>query len=485
MNALRQLRKGTRLLGRRALCEHAPRWPRLAPAGRMGRASGGDVMETLLEQATRLVRRLREAGFEAYLAGGCVRDQLLDRAPKDYDIATSAPPEKVRLLFPETVPVGVQFGVVLVIDGGVAFEVATFRSDGKYLDGRHPVTVEFSTAEADARRRDFTINGLFFDPLAEVVIDYVGGQADLEAGVIRAIGDAAERIHEDRLRMIRAVRFAASFGFTIEPRTHAAIRANATAITSVAWERVGAEVVRILTGGAARRGFELLAETGLLEPILPEVAALRGAQQSPDYHPEGDVLTHTLLVLEQLPPGVSETLALGALLHDVAKPLCAVEGEGRVTFHGHSERGAEIAAEICQRLRRPREVWERTAYLVRNHLRLAQAPEMRLATLKRMLREDGFPELLKLARLDALGSHGDLRLVEFCERKLAEFGAEAIRPTPFLRGRDLIIMGYQPGPRFSEMLGAVEAAQLEGEVRSRDEAEEWLREHYPLPAPPR
>ena len=438
-------------------------------------------MEKLLRQATRLVRRLREAGFEAYFAGGCVRDQLLHRAPKDYDIATSAPPERVQSIFPQTIPVGVQFGVVLVIDEGVAFEVATFRSDGTYLDGRHPVTVEFGTAEADARRRDFTINGLFFDPLAKKVVDYVGGRADLGAGIIRAIGDAAVRLREDRLRMIRAVRFAASFGFTIEPETDAAIRANAPAITGVAWERIGAEVAKILTGGAARRGFELLAETGLLGAILPEVAALRGTAQSPDYHPEGDVFTHTLRLLEQLPVGASESLALGALLHDVAKPLCAVEREGRVTFHGHCERGAEMAVEICQRLRRPREVGERTAYLVRNHLRLAQAPEMRLATLKRMMREDGFPELLKLARLDTLASHGDLRLVDFCEGKLAELGAEAIRPTPLLRGRDLIVMGYQPGPHFSEMLDAVEAAQLEGEVWSRDGAEEWLREHYPLP----
>jgi len=441
-------------------------------------------MQRLREQATRLVRRLRDAGFEAYFAGGCVRDQLLGRTPKDYDIATSAPPATVQSLFHETVPVGVQFGVVLVIDEGVAFEVATFRSDGAYVDGRHPTAVEFSTAEADARRRDFTINGLFFDPLAQEVVDYVGGRADLAAGIIRAIGDAEERIGEDRLRMIRAIRFAASFGFTIEPGTSAAIRANASAITSVAWERIGTELVRILTEGAAARGFELLAETNLLEPILPEVAAMRGVPQPPDYHPEGDVFRHTLLLLRQLQPGVSESLALGALLHDIAKPLCAVEREGRMTFHGHCERGAEIAVEICQRLRRPREVWENVAYLVRNHLRPAQAFEMRISTLKRMMREDGFPELLELVRLDRLASNSSLKSIEFCERKLAEFGAEAIRPTPFLGGRDLIAMGYQPGPRFREMLDAVESAQLEGRVRSRDEAKGWIRTHYPLPGAP-
>jgi poly(A) polymerase len=445
-----------------------------------GGASTGTAMQTLFERARELVRRLDEAGFEAYFAGGCVRDRLLGHEPKDYDIATNAAPAAVQSLFPNTVPVGIQFGVVLVIDDGVAFEVATFRSDGVYLDGRHPATVHFGTAEADARRRDFTINGLFLDPLTERVIDYVGGQTDLHAGVVRAIGDAGERIHEDRLRMIRAAMFAARLNFVIEPETRAAIRAQAAAVTTVAWERIGQEVVKILTEGGARRGVELLAETGLLQPILPEVESLRGVAQSPDYHPEGDVLEHTLLLLEQLAPGVSESLALGALLHDVAKPACAEERNGRKTFYGHCEKGAEMAAEICHRLRRSREVRERVVYLVRNHLRLVQAPEMRLATLKRMLREEGFAELLELAHLDALASNRDMQYVEFCTAKLAEFGGEAIRPTPFLRGRDLIAMGYAPGPHFAEMLDAVEAAQLEGEVLGRDEAEQWVRKHYPL-----
>jgi poly(A) polymerase len=436
-------------------------------------------MQTKLEQARSIVRRLRDAGFEAYLAGGCVRDRLLGREPTDYDIATNAPPEKVRSLFPETVPVGVQFGVVLVIDGGVAFEVATFRSDGEYLDGRHPTTVHFSTADADAARRDFTINGLFLDPLTDEVVDYVGGQEDLRAGVVRAIGNAADRIREDRLRMIRGVRFAATFGFELEPTTHAAIRTSASAITSVAWERIGMELVKILTGGRAARGVELLTETGLLEPLLPEVTGLRGVAQSPEYHPEGDVFVHTLLLLKQLEAGSSETLALGALLHDVAKPLCVGERDGKVTFYGHCERGAEMAVEICRRLRRSREVRERVAYLVKNHLRLVQAPEMRLSTLKRMLREEGFSELLELARLDALASNGDLRYVEFCERKLTELGAEAIRPAPLLRGRDLLAMGYEPGPRFAEILDAVEAAQLDGELRTEEEARSWVKCRFP------
>jgi poly(A) polymerase len=436
-------------------------------------------MPALRVKATRVVRRLREAGFEAYFAGGCVRDQLLGRDPQDYDIATSAPPARVQELFPQTVPVGVQFGVVLVLEDGTPFEVATFRSDGLYLDGRHPVAVHFGTAEADARRRDFTINGLFFDPLERRVIDYVGGEADLRAGIIRAIGDPAERLQEDRLRMIRAVRFAARFRFEIEGATLAAVRGGAPGVTQVAWERIGEELVKILTEGAARRGFELLADTHLLPAVLPEIAALAGVAQSPDYHPEGDVWVHTLLLLGRLPAGASESLALGGLLHDVAKPQCAGEREGRITFHGHCERGADMARGICRRLRRSRNVGERVAYLVKNHLRLIQAPEMRPATLKRMLREEGFGELLELARLDALASNGDLRYVEFCEGKLAELGADAIRPEPFVRGRDLIAMGYEPGPHFAKMLEAVETAQLDGEVRSREEAQAWIRARYP------
>jgi len=437
-------------------------------------------MQTLRDKATGVVRRLREAGFEAYFAGGCVRDQLLGREPQDYDIATSAPPARVQQLFPQTVPIGIQFGVILVLQDGTPFEVATFRSDGAYLDGRHPVAVQFSTAEADARRRDFTINGLFFDPVGETVIDYVGGEADVRAGIVRAIGDPAERLREDRLRMIRAVRFAARFGFEIEARTLAAIRAEAATVTEVAWERIGQELIKILTEGAARRGFELLGSVDLLRAVVPEVAALAGVAQSPEYHPEGDVLVHTLLLLEHLPAGSTETLALGGLLHDIAKPQCAGEREGRITFYGHCERGAEMALEICRRLRRSRDVWNRVAYLVKNHLRLVQAAEMRPATLKRMLREEGFLELLELARLDALASNGNLQHVDFCKAKLEELGAEAIRPEPFVRGRDLIAMGYEPGPNFTKMIEAIETAQLDGEVRSREDAEAWIRAQYPL-----
>jgi poly(A) polymerase len=430
------------------------------------------------ERAASVVRRLRDAGHTAYFAGGCVRDRLLGRTPADYDVATSAPPEVVRALFPRTVPVGVQFGVVLVLLGDERVEVATFRADDAYVDGRRPVAVHFGTAEEDAQRRDFTINALYWDPLTDEIIDFVGGRADLAAGTIRAIGDARARIAEDRLRMLRAVRLAARFGFTIDPATHAAIVAAAPTVVDMAAERIGDEIVKVLTEGRARRGFELLAETSLLDAVLPEVAAMRGVRQDPDHHPEGDVWVHTLLLLAQLEPGVRETLALGALLHDVGKPPCAAVRDGRITFWRHPARGAEMAVAICQRLRRSRETWERVAYLVTNHLRLVQAPEMRLATLKRMLAEDGFDELLELARMDALAATRDLRFVEFCERKRDEL-RETVRPPRLLTGDDLIALGYRPGPTIGRILHAVEDAQLGGEIHTRDEALALVRDRFP------
>ena len=428
---------------------------------------------------TGIVRRLREAGHQAYLAGGCVRDQLLGRRPLDFDVATSAPPEAVQRLFPRTAPVGAEFGVILVVEKGRPFEVATFRSDDAYVDGRRPSQVHFGSAEDDAQRRDFTINALFLDPLSGEVVDFVGGREDLAAGTIRAIGDARSRIAEDRLRMLRAVRLAARLGFTLEPATQAAIAASATTITDIAAERIGDEIVKILTEGAARRGFELLAATGLLEPILPEVARMRGVAQGPEYHPEGDVFTHTLLLLDQLSAGGAETLALGALLHDVAKPVCVGEHQGRITFYGHPPVGAGMAIVICQRLRRSRATWERVDYLVRNHLRLVQAPEMRLSTLKRMLREEGFDELLALARMDALASNRDLRYVGFCERRRAELARDEMRPPRLLAGDDLIALGYPPGPLFGQILSALEEAQLEDQVHTREDAERFVKERFP------
>ena len=436
-------------------------------------------MSDLRTRATRIVRRLREAGHEAYFAGGCVRDQLLGREPQDYDVATSAPPEAVRRLFPRTVPVGVQFGVVLVIEEGARFEVATFRSDDAYVDGRRPSAVHFGTAEEDAWRRDFTVNAILLDPLSDAILDYVGGRDDLRAGVLRAIGDAEARIAEDRLRMLRAVRFAARLGFTLEDATRRAIVRAAPSLGDIAAERIGDEIVKILTEGSARRGFELLHETGLLPVVLPEVAAMIGVAQPPDHHPEGDVWVHTLLLLDQLPAGAAETLALGALLHDVGKPGCTAVRDGRLTFWGHQASGAEMSVAICKRLRRSRATWERVEYLVRSHLRLVQAPDMRVSTLKRMLAEEGFDELLRLARLDALASNADLRFVLFCQSRRAELASEAIRPPRLLSGRDLIALGHVPGPRLGEILRALEEAQLEEQIRSRTDAVRFVRERFP------
>ncbi len=427
-----------------------------------------------------IAQRLHDAGYVAYLAGGCVRDRLLGHEPKDFDVATDAPASRVQELFAKTIPVGVQFGVVVVLTDGVAVEVATFRSDAPYLDGRHPSSVRFGSAQEDAQRRDFTINGMFLDPSTDAVIDYVGGEADLRAGIIRAIGDPQARIGEDRLRMLRAVRFAAQFRFRIDATTFAAIERRASSVTDIAWERIGEEIVRILTDserGTARTGFELLERSGLLRAVLPEVAALKGVEQSPDYHPEGDVFVHTLGLLEQL-ARPTETLALGALLHDIAKPQCAERREHRITFYGHSQVGAEMAVAICQRLRRSRETWERVALLVRDHLRLLQAPHMRLSTLKRFLGAGHIEELLQLAELDALASNKDLTYVEFCRQKLRELGAEAIRPAPLLRGRDLLQLGYRPGPHIGEILEAVSEAQLDGALHGREDAVAWVRQRF-------
>jgi len=429
------------------------------------------------DKAIFIVQHLREAGYEAYFAGGSVRDMLLGKAPQDYDIATSATPEEVRRIFSETVPVGAQFGVILVLLDGQAFEVASFRYDGPYLDGRRPSEVRYGTLEEDIGRRDFTINGMFYDPLADRVIDRVEGRQDLERRLIRAIGDPRRRFEEDRLRMIRAVRFAASLEFDIEPATLAAIQQLAPTITQISWERIGEEVTRILTEGGARRGFELLDETGLLAVVLPEVAAMKGVEQSPDYHPEGDVFTHTLLLLGHL-DSPSETLAYGCLLHDVGKPLCARREGDRITFYGHTERGAEMAEAILKRLKRGRAVWERVHYLTRNHLRHVQAPRMRLSTLKRFLREEGIEELLELTRIDALSSNGDLQYYRFCKERLAELKQEEMRPPPLVRGDDLIALGLKPGPIFAEILRQIEDAQLGGEIQSREEALQWIRQHY-------
>ncbi|MGA2409959.1 MAG: CCA tRNA nucleotidyltransferase [Candidatus Binataceae bacterium] len=435
------------------------------------------------KKAWAVIEQLRRAGFTGYLAGGCVRDRILGVAAKDYDIATDARPEELQRLFEHTVAVGARFGVIMVILDGDQFEVATFRSDDVYIDGRRPSAIHFGTIEEDVQRRDFTIGGMYFDPVANRVIDLVGGLRDLRAGVIRAIGNPQERFREDHLRLLRAIRFAARFNFTIEPATWAAIQGEAASIANIAAERVGEEIVMIMTEGRAARGLDLLVDSGLAAAIMPEVLALKGCEQPANYHPEGDVYRHTRLMLSMLSRGCSETVAFGTLLHDIAKPRCrAVTPEGKTTYYGHTEQGAEMGADLMRRLRRSRFVQERVAYLVRYHLRLCMAPRMRPATLKRMLAEEGFGELLELARLDALGSNSYLGFYHFCRQARAGMTMAEMRPPRILGGDDLIKIGFKPGPAFKRILAEIEDLHLDGALATRDDALRYVAEHYPPPA---
>lgn len=434
---------------------------------------------SLRDDAVAVVRRLQQAGHQAVLAGGCVRDQLLGRVPADYDIATSAHPDQVEALFDRTLPIGRQFGIVLVLSGDHPFEVATFRRDEGYSDGRRPVSVQFTDIETDAHRRDFTINAIFEDPVSGEIQDFVGGRADLAAGVLRAVGDPRERFFEDHLRLLRAVRFSARFGFPIDPATRDAMLESAATITRVSAERIGEEIVRMLTEGHARRAFELLDDTGLLEHVMPEISAMKGCQQSPDSHPEGDVFVHTMICLGHLPAGSTETLAFGTLLHDVAKPPCAdTKPDGRRTFHGHTRDGAKMATEILQRLRRSNATIERVEFLVDQHLRHCAAAEMRASTLKRFLRQDGIGELIELARIDALSSNGDLGHYEFCRSALAGLSQEQMKPEPLIGGADLMALGLKPGPMFKTILRAVEDAQLDGTLDHRDAALAFVKDRF-------
>lgn len=439
-------------------------------------------MSTQLKQAAvEIVKELRRAGHEAYFAGGCVRDLLMGREPHDIDIATSARPEEVMRIFARAVPVGLKYGVVLVLRDRLQFEVTTFRREGPYLDGRHPSSVTFATAREDAERRDFTINGLFYDPLAERVIDFVGGARDIEAGVIRAIGDAGQRFEEDKLRMMRALRFAARFGFRLEPGTWKAISERAGRIAEVSRERVRDELIKMLSEGGAALGFRLLSESRLLEAILPEVAAMRGVPQPQDFHPEGDVFTHTLILIDML-ESPSTALAFGALLHDVGKPPTFSVRE-RIRFDQHSEVGAELARRICRRLRLSNQEVEEVEELVRDHLRFINVKQMRESTLKRFLRKPNFQDHLELHRLDCLASHGNLENWYFCRQKLAELTGEQIAPPRLITGYDLIALGFEPGPLFREMLSAVEDAQLEGRISTREEALELVKREFKKQGP--
>jgi poly(A) polymerase len=440
--------------------------------------------EALRAAARGVALRLRAAGHTAYFAGGCVRDRLLGKEPQDYDVATSARPEEVRALFGEerTVAVGAQFGVILVVTDTAPFEVATFRRDDAYVDGRRPSAVYFGNPKDDAERRDFTINGLFEDPESGEVIDFVGGRADLERRTIRAIGEPRARFEEDKLRLLRGVRFVAQLGFEIEPRTLAAIGALAPEIQVVAAERVLVELGKTITPKGRVRGLELLHETGLLREILPEVAALEGVAQPPEFHPEGDCWRHQLLVMANLPDPCPEELAWGALLHDIGKPPTFVQAE-RIRFDGHAQVGAEMADAVMRRLRASARLRETVVELVADHLRFADVPRMKESTLKRFLRRDAVDLHLALHRADCLGCHGILETYDFCVQKLAEFraagAADALRPAPILRGDDLIAAGYRPGPAFKEILAAVEDAQLEGRIAGKEDALAFVRERFP------
>ena len=426
--------------------------------------------------ALHIIEKLSACGYRALLAGGCVRDWVLGREPLDWDVATNAAPDVVMQLFEKTVPVGVEFGIVVVILEDGHYEVARFRRDGPYLDGRHPDGVEYADEKADAARRDFTVNGLFYDPLNEELIDYVGGRDDLARGLLRAIGDPVQRFSEDYLRMLRAVRFATRLRFAIDPCTFDAIRAGAENIQRVSIERIRDECTRILTGGHAGSGMQLLLDSGLLMAILPEVAAMVGVAQPPQFHPEGDVWTHVKMMLENL-RNPSPALAWSTLLHDIGKPPTFALTD-RIRFNGHDALGAKMAAQICQRLHMSNEASARICELTAQHMRIGRAKEMRPSKLKRLLRLPIFPELLELHRLDCLASHKQLDVYDFCKENLRP-GAEAdLHPPILLNGMDLIEMGLEPGPLFKEILKAVEDEQLEGRLRWREESLEFVRQRF-------
>ena len=462
--------------------------------------------------AISVVRTLRARGYQAYLCGGCVRDILLGREPADYDVTTDAAPNQVMRIFPETYAVGAQFGVVLVPIPGDAgagppsggaegprpagesesvmtgagskagvIEVATFRSDVGYSDGRHPDEVRFSNdPREDVARRDFTINGLLMDPISGEVLDFVGGREDLEARIVRTIGDPRQRFAEDKLRMLRAVRFAARFGYRIGPSTFAAIQEMSAQIHQVSHERVRDELTKMLTEGHARPAFLLLSESGLLREVLPEISAMKGVEQPPQYHPEGDVFVHTLLLLEKLPHPCPATLAWGALLHDVGKPPTFRVAPDRIRFDGHVEVGIKMAEAICRRLRFSNDGTEQILALVQHHMRFGQITLMKDSTLKKFLRMPRFEEHLDLHRMDCQASHGDLSTYNFAKERLASIPPETMRPAPLVTGNDLIAAGYVPGPRFKEILSAVEDGQLEGRLHAKEDALGFVAREFPL-----
>ena len=434
---------------------------------------------TELEPIARsIVLRLRDAGFTALYAGGCVRDMLLGKVAKDYDVATNARPEQVQKIFPTTYAVGAHFGVVVVHEHGEDFEVATFRSDGAYVDGRRPEGVVFSSPQLDAERRDFTINGLFYDPFTEAVIDHVNGQRDLNARVLRAIGDPVARFREDKLRLLRAVRFGASLGFEIDRATWDAVLHHAGDIHDVSAERIREELVRIFLSPTRVKGFDLLVESGLMQHILPEIITLQGCEQPPQFHPEGDVFVHTRAMLGLLPEQVSVPLVFGVLFHDIGKPPTqTVDETGRIRFNGHDKLGAEMTQRIMERLRFSNADAEAVVSAVANHMVFKDVKEMRVSKLKRFMARQGFDDELELHRVDCTSASGMLDNYEFIRERIAAFASEPLIPPPLITGDDLKALGLKPGPRFKEILEAASTLQLEGTLTTREAAMEWTRAH--------
>jgi poly(A) polymerase len=430
-----------------------------------------------------IAKKLKAKGYLVYFAGGSVRDHLMGKTPQDFDIATTAQPSEVEALFPKTIPVGKQFGVILVVEGEKPFEVATFRKEGGYYDGRHPSEVSFTVPEEDARRRDFTVNGLFYDPFIEKVIDFVGGVEDIKKKVIRAIGDPNKRFEEDKLRLLRAVRFASTLGFEIENATWVALCARVKEIHAVSPERIREEVVKILTRQGASNGFDLLSRSGLMKEILPEVEAMKGVEQPPEYHPEGDVFVHTRLLIEKL-ENPSPILALAALFHDVGKPPTFAIREGKIRFYEHAPIGAEMTRQIMQRLRFSNHEIEEVSECVANHMKFADVQKMRSGKLKRFVVRPTFDTELELHKIDCQSCHGMLDNYYFLKEKLKEYSQEELKPAPFINGHDLIAAGMKPGPEMKPLLEEIYEFQLEGKFKIREDALAWLQKRLSTPEKP-
>lgn len=434
-------------------------------------------MTLIRQEALKVASRLREAGHTVLYAGGCVRDRLRGIEAKDIDLVTSASPDQVLQVFPKGNSIGAHFGVILVRQGGVAFEIATFREDGNYHDGRHPEAVCFSTPEKDAQRRDFTINGLFEDPWTGEVIDYVGGIADLNACIIRAIGDAEKRFDEDSLRLMRAIRFATVTGFALEEKTWAALCRHASWLSRVSMERIREELMKILCAPRRAEGVDMLVKSGLMKQIIPEVYEMIGCEQPPQWHPEGDVYTHTLIMLRMLEDNPTPELALATLLHDIGKPSTfALDETGRIRFNSHDSVGGEMTRCILNRLKCSNQTIERTVEMVDNHMKFMAVQQMREARLRRFMDRPTFGEEMELHRVDCASSNGFTDNYEFLQEKQEAWKNEPIVPPPLVNGRDLLDLGERPSPQFKVWLEAVQIEQLEQRIKTREAALDFLRQ---------